>query len=79
LADERPALPVRESPKPPPERISLGLSAINRAREVWLVAAGEEKAAAVASALNGGSEPAARVAGKEATRWLLDQAAAAAL
>jgi 6-phosphogluconolactonase len=79
LADERPALPVRESPKPPPERISLGLSVINRAREVWLVAAGEEKAAAIASALNGGSEPAARVAGKEATRWLLDRAAASAL
>jgi 6-phosphogluconolactonase len=78
LADERIALPVRNSPKPPPERISLGLSAINNARQVWLIAAGEEKAEAVASALKGSDLPAARVAGKEATKWLIDKAAASA-
>ena len=80
LADERAALPVRNSPKPPPERISLSLSSINHARQVWLLAAGEEKAAAVAAAIGGNPElPAARVAGREATRWLLDRPAASQL
>ena len=44
--DERPVFAVRDCPKPPPTRVSLGFSAINSADEVWLVVAGEEKAAA---------------------------------
>jgi 6-phosphogluconolactonase len=79
LTDDRTVLGVRGAAKPPPTRISLGLTAINRAREVWLIAGGEEKASAVKSALSGGEVPAARVAGKEATRWLLDRAAASSL
>ncbi|HEX3899807.1 MAG TPA: 6-phosphogluconolactonase [Mycobacteriales bacterium] len=79
LQDDRTVIPVRGASKPPPTRISLGLSAINRAREVWLIAAGEEKAAAVKTALSEGPVPAARVAGSEATRWLLDRAAASAI
>ncbi|WP_432478507.1 6-phosphogluconolactonase [Nocardioides sp. GXQ0305] len=42
---------VRESPKPPPERVSLTFEALNRSRAVWFVASGEEKAEAVARAL----------------------------
>ncbi len=82
VRDERPVFAVRDCPKPPPTRISLGLSAINTAEEVWLVVAGEGKAAAVAQALSGPDPaelPAAGVHGRRATRWLLDAAAAGKL
>ncbi|MGL5825153.1 MAG: 6-phosphogluconolactonase [Nocardioides sp.] len=45
------AVGVRDSPKPPPERITLTLPTLNRAREVWFLASGPEKAEAVARAL----------------------------
>jgi 6-phosphogluconolactonase len=80
LYDERTVIPVRGAPKPPPLRLSLSASAINGAREVWLVVAGEEKAAAVRMALEGAGVtqvPAAGVKGRVATKWLLDRAAAA--
>ena len=44
---------VRNSPKPPPERVSLTLEAINSAQEIWIVAAGADKAAAVGLGLAG--------------------------
>ena len=71
---------VTDSPKPPPRRITLTLPAVRRAREVWLVVAGAEKADAVAAALGGASPddvPAAGALGRERTVWLLDEAAAA--
>ena len=80
--DERPVFAVRDCPKPPPIRVSLGFSAINAADEVWLVVAGEEKAPAVARALGGATPvelPAAGVRGRRATRWWLDAAAAGEL
>jgi 6-phosphogluconolactonase len=80
--DERPVFAVRDCPKPPPIRVSLGFSAINTADEVWLVVAGEEKAPAVARALGGATPvelPAAGVRGRRATRWWLDAAAAGEL
>lgn len=73
---------VTDSPKPPPQRITLTLPAVARAREVWLVVAGAEKADAVAAALGGAAAvdvPAAGALGKEKTVWLLDEAAAAKL
>lgn len=73
---------VVESPKPPPRRITLTLPAVQRAREVWLVVAGAEKAGAVAAAVGGASPvdiPAAGAVGRTATVWLLDEAAAAEL
>lgn len=82
LYDDRLVVPVRGAPKPPPTRISLSLAAINAAREVWLVAAGEEKAGAVRLALSGAGPtavPAAGARGRAATRWLLDRAAASRL
>ena len=39
---------VTDSPKPPPQRITLTLPAIQRSREVWLVVGGAAKAAACA-------------------------------
>ena len=70
---------VPDSPKPPPARTSLTFPAIGRARQVWLVAAGAEKAQAVASGVGGAdvsATPAAGARGREATLWLLDAAAA---
>lgn len=89
LFPERPALydqgavvAVRGAPKPPPVRISLTLPAIRCAREVWVVAAGPEKAGAARLALSGAGEvqvPAAGARGFQRTLWLLDRAAAADL
>ena len=82
LYDDRTVLPVRGAPKPPPTRLSLSLGAINAAREVWLVAAGEEKATAARLALSGAGPtavPAAGVHGRSRTLWLLDRAAASRL
>ncbi|HEY6796059.1 MAG TPA: 6-phosphogluconolactonase [Kineosporiaceae bacterium] len=76
---ERTAIGVRGSPKPPPIRISLTLPAINQATEVWLLAAGREKAPAVGLALSGAGQlavPAAGAMGRSRTLWLLDRAAA---
>lgn len=73
---------VDGSPKPPPQRVSLTFETIRAAREVWVVAAGEEKAAQAAAALAGGDVadvPAAGVAGTVRTLWLLDVAAASAV
>ncbi|HEX3711723.1 MAG TPA: 6-phosphogluconolactonase [Trebonia sp.] len=73
---------VRNSPKPPPTRLSLTFSAIQAAREVWVLASGAEKAEAVAEALSGVSQdklPAAGARGRERTLFLVDQAAGAKL
>ncbi|MFF3611209.1 6-phosphogluconolactonase [Streptomyces sp. NPDC002580] len=79
---ERTVVGVHGAPKPPPTRISLTLPAIRRAREVWLLAAGEDKAQAAAIALSGAGEiqaPAAGARGLARTLWLLDAAAASRL
>jgi 6-phosphogluconolactonase len=73
---------VRNSPKPPPTRISLTFGALQAAREVWVLASGAEKAEAVAGALSGIGQvelPAAGARGRERTLFLLDGAAAAKL
>ena len=78
----RPVVGVENSPKPPPRRITLTLPAIQRSREVWLIVSGENKAEAVAAALGGADPdevPAAGAVGREATIWLLDEAAAGRL
>lgn len=79
---ERTVVGVHGAPKPPPTRISLTLPAIRAAREVWLLAAGEDKAHAAAIALSGAGEvqaPAAGAYGRARTLWLLDAAAASRL
>ena len=80
--DERLVVGVHGCPKPPPTRVSLGFCALNAAREVWFLVAGESKAGAVAMALSGAGRvqiPAAGVSGTRATLWLLDEGAAGAL
>jgi 6-phosphogluconolactonase len=82
VEDAATVVAVRDCPKPPPTRVSLGFAAINAAEEVWLMVSGEAKAPAVAQALSGvdpAELPAAGVHGTRATRWLLDRAAASEL
>jgi len=80
LEDDRAVVAVRNSPKPPPTRLSLTFPSLQAAREVWILASGEEKADAVAAALSGASPaevPAAGARGTQRTLFLLDAAAAA--
>lgn len=84
--DDTIAVPVTDSPKPPPERISLTFGALNRAAEVWFVVSGEGKAEAVAKALATGPDaadvhdiPAVGVHGQDQTVWFLDEASASRL
>ena len=79
LHDERSVVAVRNSPKPPPTRLSLTLPSINAAKEVWILASGKEKAGAVALALSGAGPvqvPAAGAHGRQRTLFLLDSDAA---
>ena len=72
-------IPVRNAPKPPPDRLSLTLPAINSSHRVWMVAAGAEKATALGLALAGASEdevPVAGVQGRKRTVFFVDSAAA---
>jgi 6-phosphogluconolactonase len=80
------AVAVTDSPKPPPERISLTFSTLNHAQEVWFLVSGEAKAETAARALATGDAaadvrdlPAVGVHGRERTVWFLDEAAASAL
>lgn len=80
--DDRIAVGVTGSPKPPPERISLTFPALNRSRSVWFLVSGSGKADAVAAALGGADLhdiPAAGVTGREETIWFLDREAASTL
>ena len=63
---------VRNSPKPPPERVTLTLGALRGAHRVIVLATGAGKAQAVALAKRG-EVPSGMIAG---ARWLLDRAAA---
>lgn len=72
-------VPVRDSPKPPPERISLGLDTLVRAEQVLFAATGDDKATAVARSVAGGDvhqAPAAGPRGRSRTDWYVDEAAA---
>ena len=71
---------VSDAPKPPAERISLTIQALNNSEEVWFLVSGSEKASALTRALAGDTElPAGRVSGQGRTLWLVDQASAAEL
>ncbi len=71
---------VKDSPKPPPTRLSMTLPTINRAREVWILTMGAEKARAVAESLaHKAGIPGGMVHGTERTLWLIDKAAASSI
>ncbi len=72
-------IPVRNSPKPPPERLSLTLPTLNSAERVWLLCTGEPKGEALARILSDSpalETPAAAVRGRKQTRVYTDRAAA---
>ena len=72
-------LGVRDSPKLPPERITLTRPVINSSVRVWMVIAGAEKASALGLVLAGASYssvPAAGAKGRKRTVIFVDEAAA---
>jgi 6-phosphogluconolactonase len=80
LVTDRVTLAVRDSPKPPPERITLTRPVINASKRVWLVLTGADKASALGLALAGASYPSVPAAGAKGTRrtvFFVDDAAAA--
>lgn len=67
---------VRNSPKPPPERLSLTLPVINTSERIWLVLAGTDKAPALGLTLAGVSAnevPAAGANGLRRTDFHVDR------
>lgn len=77
------AIAVHDSPKPPPDRVSLTFEALNRAQAVWFLVTGEAKADAVRRALADdgtvAETPARGVRGTAETVWFLDKAAASSI
>ena len=60
------AVAVHDSPKPPPDRVSLTFECFERSHEVWFLVAGRDKAASVAAALTPGRRPLGRAGGRPA-------------
>ena len=76
---DRATVPVRDSPKPPSDRVSLTRPVINSSKRVWMVIAGADKAAALGLALAGASYqsvPAAGAKGRRRTAFFVDESAA---
>ena len=77
---EATVIAVRNSPKPPPERLSLTLPVINSSQRIWLVLAGADKASALGLTLAGVSSnevPAAGANGVIRTDFHVDSEATA--
>lgn len=73
------AVAVHDSPKPPPDRVSLTLETLRASEQVWFVVAGADKAEAVSLGVSGADpsqSSAALVTGRDETVWLVDRAAA---
>jgi 6-phosphogluconolactonase len=62
---------IHDSPKPPPQRVTMTFEAIRDARRVLIIATGAGKADAVAAARRG-ETPSGMITG---ARWLIDRAA----
>jgi 6-phosphogluconolactonase len=79
LITDRTVVPVRDSPKPPPDRVSMTRPVINGSKRVWMVISGSDKASALGLALAGASYasvPAAGAKGRKRTVFFVDEAAA---
>lgn len=80
--DDALAVPVTDSPKPPPQRVSLTYRALNDTRATWFLVSGDGKADAAARAIGGADPhdiPAAGARGQDETVWFLDEPAASRL
>lgn len=76
--EERSAIPVRNSPKPPRQRVSFSMSKINASQSVWFVVSGREKHEAVEKIMaRDESIPATHVHGKVETLLFADLSALA--
>ena len=76
------AVAVHDSPKPPPDRVSLTRECLERSRDVWFLVSGADKADAVRRGVDGSpfaETPAAHVHGEDHTLWLVDRDAASDL
>lgn len=79
LEDVGTVVAIRDSPKPPSERLSLTMPVIKGAQRIWLVVAGQDKASALGLALAGASVhlvPVAGVRGQLETIFFVDNDAA---
>lgn len=79
LATSPTVLTIDDSPKPPAERLTLSLPAINNSQRVWMILAGAEKAASLGLALAGAGAdqvPVAGVKGRKRTVFFVDADAA---
>ena len=79
LIADRTVVAVRDSPKPPPDRVSMTRPVINGSKRVWMVVSGPDKASALGLALAGASYasvPAAGAKGRKRTVFFVDEAAA---
>jgi len=71
--ETRKAFEVKNSPKPPVQRITFSLNEINSAKEIWVIASGSSKTSAVEGFLDGDLKlPVSHV---KASRLLVDAAA----
>ena len=76
--EERNAIPVKASPKPPRERVSFSMFKINSSSAVWLVASGAEKRRAIKQIIaRDASIPASFVHAREETLLFADLDASA--
>ncbi len=67
------AIPITDSPKPPPQRVSFSMNYINASNQVWIIATGEAKAPAVSQILEADqSIPAGHVMAAQLTRLIVD-------
>ena len=74
FAGEAAAIAVHEAPKPPPDRVSLSLAALQACREMLVLVTGEGKRSAVTAWRSGESLPIARVAAVPQATVLVEQA-----
>lgn len=77
---DKTVIAVRGAPKPPPDRLTLTLPALNTSDRIWMVLAGQDKAPVLGLALAGATVnevPAAGVQGRKRTVFFVDKKAAA--
>ncbi|MEZ6319096.1 MAG: 6-phosphogluconolactonase [Phycisphaerales bacterium] len=77
LAERDPVIAITDSPKPPPERITLTLPMLRGARRIVLLGLGPAKADAIARCLAGDPLPARLASDSDNAIWVIDDAAAA--
>lgn len=79
LEREATVVAVRDSPKPPAERLTLTRHALNSSQRIWVEISGADKAAVLGLALAGAAYsevPIAGIKGRKRTVFFVDQAAA---